>query len=302
MKVYNSITDFPSGINTVITIGTFDGVHEGHIEVIKRLNSIAYIEGCESVLLTFNPHPRYVLHADDQKLRLLNTITEKTDQLKKTGLQHFIIHNFTKEFSRMKSVNFIRDLLVDKLMMKHMVVGHDHHFGRNREGSYSDLGELSELYSFKLEQIPPKSHNNLTISSTKIRKLLLDGDVDVAASNLGYFYYLIGTVVSGKELGRTIGFPTANISVIDKYKLIPCDGVYAVKVSLEKEYFGMLNIGTINQTIEVYIFDFFADIYDFDIKVEFIKRIREEKQFDNLALLKEQLKLDESSCRRIFNI
>jgi len=309
VKVYHSIEDFPSEINTIITIGTFDGVHKGHKQVIKKLNNIAKKQGFESVVLTLYPHPRHVLYPDDQQLKLLNTIDEKTEELKKSGLQHFVVHEFTKEFSRTKSVNFIRDLLVNKLKMKHMVVGYNHHFGRNREGSYNDLKELAELYNFELEKIPPQNEGDVTISSTKIRELLLVGDVEKAATYLGYFYPINGKVVKGNARGRTIGFPTANILVENKWKLIPADGVYAVKVKLGgKQFYGMLNMGkrpTLSDNehrIEVHIFDFSADIYGADIKVEFIKRIREEKQFDNLELLKKQLQIDENNCKKFFRI
>jgi riboflavin kinase / FMN adenylyltransferase len=309
VKVYHSIEDFPSEINTIITTGTFDGVHKGHKQVIKRLNNIAKKQGCESVLLTFYPHPRHVLYPDDQQLKLLNTIDEKTEELKKLGLQHFVVHEFTKEFSRTKSVNFIRDLLVNKLKMKHMVVGYNHHFGRNREGSYDDLKELAELYNFELERIPPQNEGDVTISSTKVRELLLAGDVEKAATYLGYSYPINGKVVKGNAIGRTIGFPTANILVENKWKLIPADGVYAVKIKLgEKQFYGMLNIGERpalsdnEHRIEVHIFDFSADIYGADIKVEFVKRIRDEKQFDNLEFLKKQLQIDEINCKKFFRI
>jgi len=309
VKVYHSIEDFPSEINTIITIGTFDGVHKGHKQVIKKLNNIARKQGFESVVLTLYPHPRHVLYPDDQQLKLLNTIDEKIEELRKSGLQHFVIHEFTKEFSRTKSVNFIRDLLVNRLKMKYVVVGYNHHFGRNREGSYDDLQELAELYNFELEKIPPKNEGNVTISSTKVRELLLVGNVEKAATYLGYSYPINGKVVKGNARGRTIGFPTANILVENKWKLIPADGVYAVKVKLGgKQFYGMLNIGerpTLSDNehrIEVHIFDFSADIYGADIKVEFIKRIREEKQFDNLELLKKQLQIDENNCKKFFRI
>ena len=309
MKVYHSIEDFPSEINTIITIGTFDGVHKGHKQVIKKLNNIAKKQGFESVVLTLYPHPRHVLYPDDQQLKLLNTIDEKTEELKKSGLQHFVVHEFTKEFSRIKSVNFIRDLLVNKLKMKHMVVGYNHHFGRNREGSYNDLKELAELYNFELERIPPQNEGDVTISSTKVRELLLAGDVEKAATYLGYSYPINGKVVKGNARGRAIGFPTANILVENKWKLIPVDGVYAVKVKLGgKQFYGMLNMGkrpTLSDNehrIEVHIFDFSSDIYGADIKVEFVKRIREEKQFDNLELLKKQLQIDENNCKKFFRI
>lgn len=309
MRVYHSIEQFPSDIKTTLTIGTFDGVHKGHKHVLKRLNETAKKEGSESVLLTFYPHPRHVLYPDNQELKLLNTIEEKIEELKKSGLQHFVIHEFTKEFSRTKSVNFIRDLLVNKLKMNHMVVGYDHHFGRNREGSYEELKELSELYNFKLEQIPPQDEGDVTVSSTKIRKLLGSGDVKKANVYLGYAYAINGRVVKGNKIGRTINFPTANILVENDWKLIPADGVYAVKLKLgEEQYFGMLNIGkrpTITDkqhAIEVHIFDFSKDIYGSKLKIELVKRIRDEKQFDSLGALQKQLKIDENNCRKHFGV
>jgi riboflavin kinase/FMN adenylyltransferase len=309
VKVYHSIEQFPSDIKSILTIGTFDGVHKGHQYVLDRLNEIAKKEGGESVLLTFYPHPRHVLHPDDQALKLLNSIEEKIKELEKSGLQHFIIHQFTPEFSRTKSINFIRDLLVNKLQMKYMVVGYDHHFGRNREGSYDDLVSFSELYDFKLEQIPPQDEGDVTVSSTKIRKLLLAGDIEIANTYLGYPYLLTGKVVKGNEIGRTISYPTANIALENKWKLIPADGVYAVKVVVgEMLYYGMLNIGnrpTISdgdRVIEVHVFNFSADIYGADIRVEFVKRVRDEKQFDSLGALKSQLKIDENKCRRYLGL
>ena len=302
MKVYRSIDQFPTDIKTVITIGTFDGLHKGHQYILKRLNKIAQKESAESVLLTFFPHPRHVIFPEDQSLKLLNTIDEKIQELEKTGLQHFIIHEFTKEFSRTKSINFIRDILVSKLKMQHMVVGYDHHFGRNREGSFKELKELSELYHFNLEEIPAQEAEDVTVSSTKIRNALLEGKVQKANALLGYSYILSGRVVHGNKLGRTIGFPTANIVLAD-YKLLPKPGVYAVKVEIDdSHYFGMLNIGVETYKIEVHIFNFSKQIYDQDISVEMIKRIRDEKQFDDLKALGDQLKRDENKCKKLFKL
>ena len=309
MKVYHSIDQFPLDIKSVLTLGTFDGVHKGHKYVLKRMNEIAKKEGGESVLLTFYPHPRHVLQPEDQKLKLLNAIEEKIKELENSGIQHFVIHEFTKDFSRTKSVNFIRDLLVNKLKMKHMVVGYVHHFGRNREGSYDELLELSELYNFKLEQIPPQDEGEVTVSSTKIRKLLSAGNIEKANTYLGYNYPINGVVVKGNKIGRRLTYPTANILIENKWKLLPGDGVYVVEVILEnKQYFGMLNIGkkpTLDEgkhSVEVHIFDFSADVYDFEIKVEFIKRIRDEKQFNSLEDLQSQLKIDENNCRKYLAI
>ena len=309
MKVYRSIDQFPSDINTVITIGTFDGLHKGHQFILNRLNEIAEKQKAESAVLTFFPHPRHVLFPEDQSLKLLNTIDEKIKELEKAGVQHFIIHEFTKEFSRTKSINFIRDTLVNKLNMKHIVVGYDHHFGRNREGSFDELNELSQLYHFKLEEIPAQEVEDVTVSSTKIRNALLKGKAQKANALLGYNYLLSGKVIHSKKLGRKIGFPTANIQIKNDRKLIPADGVYAVKVNVDNnKYYGMLNIGvkpTIennNNQIEVHIFDFSKQIYGKGIYIELIKRIRDEKKFKDLNALQHQLKKDENNCKRYFKI
>ena len=309
MKVYHSIKEFPSDINTIVTIGTFDGIHKGHKEIVGRLNSTAKKEGLESVLLTFYPHPRHVLFPDDQKLKLINTIEEKTEALRKTGIQHFIIQEFDVDFSRIKSVNFIRDLLVNKLNMKHMVVGYDHHFGKNREGTFENLLSLSELYDFKLEKIAPQNIGDITISSTKIRNAIIDGDIEKANSYLCYNFSLSGVVEKGNGIGSNINFPTANIKVENKWKILPKDGAYAVKVFVEnQQYFGMLNIGnrpTIAEdkhVVEVHIFDFNSTIYNLDIKVEFIKRIRSEKKFNSLEELQSQLEIDKSKSKTVFNL
>ena len=309
MKIYHSIKEFPSDIDTIITIGTFDGVHKGHKEIVGRLNSTAKKEGLESVLLTFYPHPRHVLFPDDQKLKLINTIEEKTEALRKTGLQHFIIQEFDVDFSRIKSVNFIRDLLVNKLNMKRMVVGYDHHFGKNREGTFENLFSLSELYDFKLDKIAPQNIGDITISSTKIRNAIIDGDIEKANSYLSCNFSLSGVVEKGNGIGSSINFPTANIKVENKWKILPKDGVYAVKIFVEnQQYFGMLNIGnrpTIaddKHVVEVHIFDFNSTIYNLDIQVEFIKRIRSEKKFNSLEELQSQLEIDESKIKALFNL
>jgi riboflavin kinase/FMN adenylyltransferase len=309
VKVYHSIKEFPSDINTIVTIGTFDGVHKGHKEIVGRLNSTAKKEGLESALLTFYPHPRHVLFPDDQKLKLINTIEEKTEALRKTGLQHFIIQEFDVDFSRIKSVNFIRDLLVNKLNMKRMVVGYDHHFGKNREGTFENLLSLSELYDFKLDKIAPQNIGDITISSTKIRNAIIDGDIEKANSYLSCNFSLSGVVEKGNGIGSSINFPTANIKVENKWKILPKDGVYAVKIFAEnQQYFGMLNIGnrpTIaddKHVVEVHIFDFNSTIYNLDIQVEFIKRIRSEKKFNSLEELQSQLEIDESKIKALFNL
>ena len=309
MNIYNSIEDFPSEISTVVTIGTFDGIHKGHQKIINRMNRIVKKEGLQSVLLTFFPHPRHVLFPDDQKLKLIHTIEEKILALEKTNLQNLVIHEFTKDFSRINSVNFIRDFLVNKLNMKYMVVGYDHHFGKNREGTFKNLQQLSELYDFKLEKIKAQDINGVTVSSTKIRNAIREGDFKKVNSYLSFNFSVRGKVVKGNGLGRTIGFPTANIAIANHFKILPKDGVYAVRCLLNgTRYYGMLNFGerpTITDkkhVMEVHIFDFDKDIYYNEIIIQFVKRIRDEKQFDNFEQLKSQLLIDSNNCKKVLHI
>jgi len=309
VKIYNSIDDFSSEKNTIITIGTFDGVHKGHKTIITRLEEIAKKNGLASVVLTFDPHPRHVIYPDDQQLRLIHTIEEKADALSKTKLQNLIIHRFTKEFSRTKSVNFIRDILVTKLNMKHMVVGFDHQFGKNREGTFDNLVELSELYDFKIEKIEPQNIAGVTISSTKIRNAVLCGDINKVNSYLSSNFSIKGRVIKGNGLGGKIGFPTANIEVSNKWKILPKDGVYAVKVLIDEKYhYAMLNLGNRPSiydnsfVIETHLFNFNQKIYGLELKVEFILRIRDERKFSSLEKLKAQIKIDKKRCLDIFNL
>lgn len=309
MKIYRSIEEFPSDLKTIVTIGTFDGVHKGHKTIISRLNEIGNKEAMESVLLTFHPHPRHVIYPDDQSLRLIHTIEEKVEALSKTGLDNLILHTFTKEFSRTKSVNFIRDILVNKLNMKYMVVGFDHHFGKNREGTFQNLIELSELYDFKIERIKPQDVGGVTLSSTKIRNAILNGDFNIVNSYLCSNFAINGKVIQGSKIGSEIGFPTANIKIKDECKILPKNGVYAVKVFFkEHQYYGMLNLGnrpSISDdsfAIEVHMFDFSSNIYNQELRVEFIQRIRDEKEFPNMEGLKCQLKIDEKNCKQIFKL
>tara|TARA_B110000438_G_scaffold117141_1_gene114500 strand:- start:4488 stop:5399 length:912 start_codon:yes stop_codon:yes gene_type:complete len=299
---YNSLEDFKPDFKTIVTIGTFDGVHFGHKYIIEHLNRIAKREGGQSVLLTFSPHPRHVLYEDHHDLKLLNTLEEKKEALKKIELQNFVVQNFTKEFSRMKYVNFVRDILVKRLNVDHLVIGYDHHFGRNREGSIKELQELSALYNFTLEQIPPQKKNDVPVSSTKIRKLLQEGNIENANKYLGYEYMLTGNVVHGDKMGRTINYPTANIEVQD-FKLIPKAGVYLVKLDfMTINYFGMLNIGIKTNKIEVHIFNFSNEIYNERIKIKLLSRLRDGLDFNNSMDLKKQLQQDEKKCKSILGI
>ena len=302
MISYNSLEDFKPDFKTIVTIGTFDGVHFGHKYIIEHLNRIAKREGGQSVLLTFSPHPRHVLYEDHHDLKLLNTLEEKKEALKKIELQNFVVQNFTKEFSRMKYVNFVRDILVKRLNVDHLVIGYDHHFGRNREGSIKELQELSALYNFTLEQIPPQKKNDVPVSSTKIRKLLQEGNIENANKYLGYEYMLTGNVVHGDKMGRTINYPTANIEVQD-FKLIPKAGVYLVKLDfMTINYFGMLNIGIKTNKIEVHIFNFSNEIYNERIKIKLLSRLRDGLDFNNSMDLKKQLQQDEKKCKSILGI
>ena len=309
MRVHYSIEDFPSEINTIVTIGTFDGVHKGHKVIINRINDLAKQQGLESLLLTFDPHPRHVIYPDDQELRLIHTLDEKIDALKNTGLHNLVIHKFTKDFSRIKSINFIRDILVGKLNMKHMIVGFNHHFGKNREGTFDSLLELSDLYDFKIEKITPQNIGDITISSTKIRRAILEGDFKRVNAYLSSNFSLQGRVVEGNKIGTSIGFPTANITVENQWKILPKNGVYAIKAFVDnKRYHGMLNLGnrpSISDnsfSIEAHLFEFNTMIYNREVKIEFIERIRDEKQFPDLEKLTSQLKIDEINCKQIFNL
>ena len=308
MKIYKSIEAFKKVNNSIVTIGTFDGVHLGHKVIIDRLKKMAQDVHGETVLLTFFPHPRIVLYPENNELRMLNTINERIQMIENAGIDHLIVHPFSKEFSRISSVDFIRDVICNSIGASRLIIGYDHHFGRNREGTLEHLQELAPLYDFEVEEIPAQEIQQINISSTKIRNALIDGEVDLAAKFLGYNYSINGTVVKGNQLGREIGFPTANIKVDEWYKLIPKQGVYAVRIIIDnKEYGGMLNIGTrptLNgktQTIEVNIFDFNEDIYEQEIKLSFLKRIRHEQDFSELDLLKKQIATDKEEIIQLFN-
>jgi riboflavin kinase/FMN adenylyltransferase len=295
VKIYHSIESFEKVKNAVVTTGTFDGVHLGHLKIINRLRKIAKAIDGETVLLTFSPHPRIVLFSDNS-LKLISTKSEKIDLLRKAGIDHLIIHPFSREFSRLSSVEFVRDILVNKLGTSRLVIGYNHHFGRNREGSFEHLREFGPLYGFQVEEISAQDVEEVSVSSTKIRKALESGDVKTARAYLTHDFCLSGIVVKGNHLGHKIGFPTANIKVMDSHKLIPANGVYAVRVLVRgKEYKGMLNIGirpTIDdsdKTIEVHIIDFDEEIYGEDVLVFFIEWVREEQKFESLDALKNQL-------------
>ena len=307
MNVYRHIDEFSSKRNVVLTTGIFDGVHLGHKKIIDQVVQIAQKINGESVLLTFFPHPRMVLYPESNDLKLLNTIDERLELLRQTGIDHLIIHPFSMEFSRITSLDFVRDILVNKLNTKKLVIGYDHHFGKNREGSFEHLKEYGPLYGFEVEEIPAQEIQQINISSTKIRKSLLIGEIQAANQFLGYHYFINGTVVEGSKVGRQIGFPTANIEVDEDYKLIPANGVYAVKIKIDNNnYSGMLNIGTRptikegDVTIEVNIFNFNQEIYNKPIRIEFFEKIRNEVKFNELTELQQQLNHDKQKVLQLF--
>lgn len=306
MKIYSSIEAFQNVKKPIVTTGTFDGVHFGHRKIIDRLSEVARKCDGETVLLTFSPHPRMVLFPDDHGLKLLNSLDEKKRYLEEAGIQHLIVHPFTKEFSRITSINFVRDVLVNQLNTHKLVIGYNHHFGRNREGSFEHLKEFAPVYGFKVEEIPVQLLDDVGVSSTKIRKALFAGDIRTATDYLGYEYELKGVVVRGNALGRTIGFPTANLQLLDTNKLVPADGVYAVRVEVKGDWYdGMMNIGVKptlkNQarTLEVHLLNFGQDIYREEICIKFVERIRDEIAFNDINQLSQQLKQDRFNASKI---
>ena len=303
LKIVKNTSNFSVKDETYVTIGTFDGVHFGHQKIIEKLVYEAKKANKKSVVLTFFPHPRMVLQKD-ASIQLINTIEERATLLEKTGLDYLIIHPFSKEFSRMSALEFVRDILVNHLNISKLIIGYDHHFGKNREGNITQLTEYSHLYDFKVEEIPAQDIDTVSVSSTKVRRALMAGDIKMATNYLGYNFMLNGNVVNGKKLGGTIGYPTANIDVKETYKLIPKTGVYVVKSIIdEQSVFGMMNIGnrpTVNgnhQTIEVHFFDFNQDLYHQNLTIELLYFLRDEQKFDSLDLLIHQLKKDEETAR-----
>ncbi len=304
MSIFHHISELSSVTNSIVTIGTFDGVHLGHQKIIKRLVELKQQQGGEIIVFTFDPHPRKVLFPEQKDLKLITTTAEKCEVLKQFGVDHVLVFPFTKEFSQMPAQQYISDIIAKGLKTKTLVIGYDHRFGSNREGNIETLKELSKVYDFHVEEIPAQEINQLNVSSTRIRKAIEEGDIVTANDFLGYHFFITGTVVKGKQLGRTIGYPTANVFVDNVDKLMPKIGVYAVNVVIDgAKYKGMLNIGTNPTTdsdnnikIEVNIFDFDKDIYGKNIKVEFVKWIRNEEKFANLDELKEALANDKIAC------
>jgi riboflavin kinase/FMN adenylyltransferase len=299
MRIYYNLDDFTPLRNAVVTSGTFDGVHVGHQKILSRLREVASKNAGETVVLTFWPHPRLVLYPNDTDLKLLNTFEEKADLLKEQHINHLIRIPFTKEFSQLSSEEFITSILVDKIGTKKLVIGYDHHFGKNREGSFEQLKVNGPKYGFDVEEILRQDVDHVTVSSTKIRKALETSDIETATHLLGRPYSICGRVVKGDKIGRMMGFPTANIELDSAHKLIPADGIYAVSVHHEhKSYGGMLYIGyrpTVGgnrKSIEVNIFDFEKEIYGESLMLKFHTLIRTDSTFNDLEELKDQLVKD----------
>lgn len=309
MKVHYGIEKALDCRKPIVTIGTFDGLHLGHQKIIKQLIEAAKDINGETVLITFFPHPRSIINAAEP-VKLLQNQNEKITKLQALGLDHLLVIPFTREFSKLTAVDFVKTILIAKLKCHTLVLGYDHHFGNNREGNLAFLLANAKKFDLNIIEIPAKEIDAIKISSTKIRNSLLQGDVETATLFLGYPYEISGVVVAGEQLGRTIGFPTANISLNDSNKLIPKNGVYAVKTDIHgKEHFGMLNIGvnpTVQDTssikLEVHLFDFSADLYNESITLQLINYIRPEHKFDSIDALTKQLKKDEIFVRDYFSL
>lgn len=299
MKTFWSTLDFKSHTKkNIITIGTFDGVHLGHKSILEKMKNATQNNQHESLVLTFFPHPRMVLQ-QDSSIKLLNTIDEKATLLEKFGIDNLIIHPFDEAFSNLSAEEFVKDILVDKLNIHKIIIGHDHRFGKNRTADINDLIAFGKKYSFEVEQINAHEIDEIAISSTKIRKALIEGNIKLANQYLGYSYYISGKVVEGKKIGRTIGYPTANIQINENYKLLPKNGVYVVSSEIDNVlYFGMMNIGknpTIgenDQSIEVHFFNLNEDIYNKNLQILILEHIREEQKFNSLSELQAQLDKD----------
>ena len=307
MKIYKSIDQYNESKSSVVTIGTFDGVHKGHQKVFDKVINASKLSNLSSVVLTFFPHPRIILNKYND-VKMIDTLDEKIDHLEKIGIDHLIIHPFDKKFSLLSADQFIKEYLVDKLKLKHIIIGYDHRFGKGREASITDLKEYSSEFNFVVDEIDAQEIEKIAISSTKIRNSINKGDLETTRVYLGRFFSLTGKVVKGDGLGKQIDYPTANIKIEENYKIIPKDGVYYIKTTIDnKLYNGMMNIGhrpTIGskeKSIEVNLFNFNRDIYDKIISINVIKKIRDEKKFSSIEALKAQLAKDQEHCLKLIN-
>lgn len=307
MKVYRGLEHDFSIRRPVVTPGTFDGVHIGHRKIIERIQQKAKEINGESVVLTFEPHPRLVLFPEDNQLRLLTTLDEKLHLLEQAGVDHVVVIPFNLEFSRLTATSYVENILVNRLHTQCLVIGYDHQFGRNREGSIEQLQKLAPKFGFEVEEIPPQDIDDIKVSSTKIRNALLAGDIQTANTFLTYPYNFEGVVVKGNQIGRTLGYPTANIQPTDSLKLIPGIGIYAVQIDIQgKLYGGMMSIGkrptvedTEQITIEVHVFDWSEDLYGQRIRIFMVAKMRNEEKYNGLEELKQQLILDEKQAREL---
>ncbi len=308
MKIFDGL-DFVDAIpNPVVTIGTFDGVHLGHQKILNQLNEEAKKCQGESVLITFEPHPRVVMSDGKANVKLIQTLDEKLKKLERCGLQNVIIYPFSRSFASLTALQFIEEILVNKLHAKKIVIGYDHQFGNNREGNIAFLQKMAPRFGYEVLEIAAQEVNDVNVSSTKIRNAILNGEMEIATQFLGEPFTISGTVVKGKQLGRTIGFPTANIAFSETHKIIPTNGVYAVELEWNQQrHKGMMNIGfrpTVDQdkvlSLEVHLFDFATDIYDEQVSIHLFKHFRAEQNFPNLEALKQQIARDENAIRTYF--
>ena len=307
MKIFNDFSTYKSNKKSFVTLGTFDGVHVGHQKVIKNLVENAKLNNATSVLLTFFPHPKMVLQ-NNATIKLINTINERTKLLEKIGLENLVIQQFTEDFSNKTALDFVKTVLINKLNILTLIIGYDHHFGKNREGNFKQLKAYGNELNFSVQEISQQDIDNSAVSSTKIRKAIENGEIEKANTYLGYSYMLTGNVVKGRNLGEKIGFPTANLHIKETYKLLPKTGAYVVKSEIENTtVFGMMNIGfrpTVsgkNQTIEIHFFDFNKDLYNKTIQIDALSFLRDEQKFDSVEKLKKQLHKDKENSLKIIN-
>ena len=307
MKIYRSIQDYDEDKRSVVTIGTFDGIHLGHQKILSRLIKSSKNKDLNSVVLTFFPHPRIILNKYNE-VKMIDTLDEKIIHLNEIGIDSLVIHPFDKNFSLLSANQFIKDFLVDKLKIKHIIIGYDHRFGKGREASVTDLKNYADDYDFTVEEIKAQEIEKITVSSTKIRNSINQGDIKTTEKYLGRQFNLTGKVVKGDGLGKKINYPTANIFIEETYKIIPKDGVYLVETIIKNKLFnGMMNIGhrptigTNVKSIEVHLFNFNKDIYGEVISIKMISKIRDEKRFSSIQALKEQLVKDENYCLKLIN-
>ena len=307
MKIYKSIDEYNESKSSVVTIGTFDGVHKGHQKIFNKVLNASKQSNLSSVVLTFFPHPRIILNKYND-IKMIDSLDEKINHLEKIGIDHLIIHPFDKKFSLLSADQFIKEYLLEKLKLKHIIIGYDHRFGKGREASVTDLKKYSSEFNFVLDEIDAQEIEKIAISSTKIRNSINEGDLKTTKIYLGRFFSLTGKVVKGDGLGKQIDYPTANISIKEDYKIIPKDGVYYIKTTIDNNlYNGMMNIGhrptigTKEKSIEVNLFSFNTDIYDRVVSIDVVEKIRDEKKFASIEALKTQLAKDQEHCLKLIN-